>query len=235
MYCIVLFLNQVFPGQSLQSVLIYTFTNMHAMSYRSDLFACSCSQYLRTRSLLYYNFTFGCVSSRITQHSNSPTMSDSQSLNTPLLEVMISSKNEVVFIGDLNDLTLRNMFDTWRASINICSKWPITWNNSRHAPLWRFYLPSAMAENSSAGIDCIVCPQVLRHSSEHGTSSMGKHLLAKAHIAKLNELRESEGTELSSSTVDETALAILRRQGSRAISIVSSLSQVIFDILVVPY
>jgi len=70
MYCIVLFLNQVLPGQSLQSVLVYNFTNMHAMSYRSDLFACSCSHYLRTRSLLYYNVTFGSLSSRITQHSN---------------------------------------------------------------------------------------------------------------------------------------------------------------------
>jgi len=92
-----------------------------------------------------------------------------------------------------------------------------------------------MAENGSPGIKCIVGHQVLRHPSEHGTSSMGKHLLAKAHIAKLNELTESEVTELTSSTVDETALAILRRQRSRGISIISSLSQVIFDIPVVPY
>jgi len=71
-----------------------------------------------------------------------------------------------------------------------------------------------MAENSSPDIICIVCHQVLRHPSEHGTSSMGKHLLAKAHIAKLNELTGSAVTELTSSTVDETALAILKRQGS---------------------
>jgi len=64
---------------------------------------------------------------------------------------------------------------------------------------------------------------------------MGKHLLAKAHIAKLNELTESEVTELTSSTVDETALAILKRQGSRGITIVSSLRQIIFNIQVVPY
>jgi len=44
---------------------------------------------------------------------------------------------------------------------------------------------------------------------------MGKHLLAKAHIAKFNELTESEVTELSSSMVDETALAILEWQGTR--------------------
>jgi len=44
---------------------------------------------------------------------------------------------------------------------------------------------------------------------------MGKHLLAKAHIAKLNELTESEVTELNSSMVDETAVAILKRQECR--------------------
>ena len=64
---------------------------------------------------------------------------------------------------------------------------------------------------------------------------MGKHLLAKAHIAKLNELTESEVTELTISTVDETALAILKRQGSRGMTIVSSLREIIFDIQIVPY
>jgi hypothetical protein len=51
---------------------------------------------------------------------------------------------------------------------------------------------------------------------------MGKHLLPKAHIAKLNELTESEVTELTSSMVDETALDILQTQGSQGIMIVSS-------------
>jgi len=64
---------------------------------------------------------------------------------------------------------------------------------------------------------------------------MGKDLLAKAHIAKLNELTESEVTELTSSTVDETALAILRRQGRRGITIVSVPRTMIFDIQLNPY
>jgi len=162
-------------------------------------------------------------------------MSDSHSLNTSLLEVLIRSKNDCVFIHDLSDLTLQIIFAAWWASMNIGSKRPIAWNNSRHEPLWRFYLHCGMAENGSPGIICIVRHQVLRHPSEHGTSSMGKQLLAKAHIAKLNELTESEVTELTCLRVDETAFAILRRQGSRGISIVSSLSQVIFDIQVVPY
>jgi hypothetical protein len=64
---------------------------------------------------------------------------------------------------------------------------------------------------------------------------MGKQLLAKAHIAKLNKLTESEVTELTSSTVDETALAILKRQGSRGITIVSVPRKMMYDIQSNPY
>jgi len=63
---------------------------------------------------------------------------------------------------------------------------------------------------------------------------MGKHLLAKAHIAKLNNLTESEVTELTSLTVDEKALAILKRQRSRGIAIVSVPRKLIFDIQLNP-
>jgi len=148
---------------------------------------------------------------------------------------MISSKNECVLIRDLSDLTLQIIFDAWWASMDVALKGPIAWKNSRHAPSWRFYLHCGIEETGSPGIICIVCHEVLRHPSEHGTSSMGKHLLAKAHIAMLNKLTESEVTELTSSTVDETALAILKRQGSRGITIVSLQRKTIFDIQLNPY
>jgi len=157
-------------------------------------------------------------------------MSDTKSLNTSLLEVMISSKNEHVFIRDLSDLTLQMIFNAWWASMNQGSKRPNASNNSKHAPLWRFYLHCGIEETGNPGIICIVCHQVLRHPSEHGTSSMGKHLLVKAHIAKLNKLTVSEVTDLTSSMVDETALAILKRQGSREIPIVSSQRKFTFTI-----
>ena len=162
-------------------------------------------------------------------------MPNSKSLNTSLLEVMISSKNGRFFICDLHDLTLQVIFDAWWASMNVGSMRPIGWNHSRHAPSWRFYLHCGIEETGSPGIRCMVCHQVLRHPSEHGTSSIGKHLLAKAHIAKLNELTESEVTQLTSLTDEETALAILKRQGSRGITIVSSQSKIIFEIQVDPY
>jgi hypothetical protein len=144
-------------------------------------------------------------------------------------------QNERVFISDLSDLTLQIIFDTWWAAMNVGLMQPNARNISRHAPLWQFYLHCGIEETGSPGIICIVCHPVLRHPSEHGTSSMGKHLLAKAHIARLNELTESQVTELTSSTVDETALAILKRQGSRGITIVCLQRKTIFDIQFNPY
>jgi len=96
--------------------------------------------------------------------------------------------------------------------MNIDSKCDIAWNESRHASSWRFHLHCRIEETGSPGIICIVCHQVLCHPSEHGTSSMGKHLLAKVQIAKLNDLTESEVIEFTSLTGDESALAILKRQ-----------------------
>jgi len=148
---------------------------------------------------------------------------------------MISSKNEHVFIRGLSDLTLQIIVYVWWVSMNEGSKRRIAWNDSRQAPSWRFYLHCGIEETGSPGIICIICHQVLCHPSEHGTSSMGKHFLAKAHIAKLNELTESEVTELTSSTVDETSLAILKRHGSRGITIVSLQRKIRFDIKVNPY
>jgi len=64
---------------------------------------------------------------------------------------------------------------------------------------------------------------------------MGKQLLAKAHIAKLNELIASEVTELTNSTVDETALANLKRPGSQGITIVNLQRKIIYDTQFNPY
>jgi len=158
----------------------------------------------------------------------STAMSNTQSLNTSLLEVIISSKYEPVFIRDLSDHTLQIIFDGCWASMNVGSKRHIAWNNSTHPPSWLFYLHCGNEEAGRPGILCILPHQVLRHPSEHGTSSMGKHLLAKAHIAKLSELTESEVTELTSSMVDETALAIRKRQGSCGITIVWVQKKIIF-------
>jgi hypothetical protein len=59
---------------------------------------------------------------------------------------------------------------------------------------------------------------------------MGKPLLAKLHISRLNDITVSEGTELTCSTVDETALPILKKQASGGIPIVSSLRKFVFNI-----
>jgi hypothetical protein len=121
-------------------------------------------------------------------------------------------------------------FDAWGTLMNVCSKYPIAWNNSRHASSWQFNLHCGIEKTGSPGIICIVCHQVLRHRSEHGTSSMGKYLWATAHIAKLSEFTKSEVSELTSSMVDETALAIVKWQDSWGISIICLVRKVLFHI-----
>jgi len=138
-------------------------------------------------------------------------LSDSKSINTSLLEVMICSKNKHVFIRDLSDLTLQIIFNGWWASLNVGSKGHVGWNHSKQLLSWWFHLHCRIAQTGCPAIIFTICHQVLCHPSKHGTSSKGKHLLAKGHIAKLNYLTESEVTQLTSSTVDETAFAILKR------------------------
>jgi len=209
--CIVLFANWVCRGQSFQYVLVYNFTIIHALSHRSDVFACSSRVNIYkpvVRSTITLLSAVAWV--ELPSFLISSTLSDSQSLNTSLLDGMISSKNEQVFIHDLSDLTLEMLFDAWWASMNLDSKSLIAWNYSRHLSSWQLYLHCGIEGTGSPGIICIVCHQVLHHPSEHRTSSKGKHMLAKAHIAKLNELTGSEVSKLTNSTVNEPALAILQ-------------------------
>jgi len=58
---------------------------------------------------------------------------------------------------------------------------------------------------------------------------MQKHLLGIAHIAKLNKPTESDIFELTSTTVDKTALAILNRHGGCGITTLNSQKKLIFD------
>jgi len=62
---------------------------------------------------------------------------------------------------------------------------------------------------------------VFHRSSQHGTSTIDMHMLAKSHNAKWNELTEWEVSELKITTIDETALAMQKRQGSWGITIAS--------------
>jgi len=64
---------------------------------------------------------------------------------------------------------------------------------------------------------------------------MGKHMLAKAHMAQVHELTESEVTEWPSLIVHEAALGILKMQGNCGITIVRVPSYMISDIQFNPY
>jgi len=156
-----------------------------AMSHRSDLFACSSIANIWQHKIRITITLLSAFSRfRLPSFPIATAMSDSKSIHSSLLEVMMSSENEHVIIWDMSDITLQIIFDAWWASMNVASKSPIAWNNSTDASSGRFYLFCVMEETGNPRIICIICHQVLRHPSEYGTSSMGKHLLAKAHISK---------------------------------------------------
>jgi len=96
-------------------------------------------------------------------------------------------KNQRVFIWDLNDLASKIIIDARCASINEGSKRSIAAKKSRYEPSWRLIVHCGIEEISSPCIICIVSHLVLRHPSEHGTRRMGKQLVAKSKIAKMNK------------------------------------------------
>jgi hypothetical protein len=61
---------------------------------------------------------------------------------------------------------------------------------------------------------------------------MGKQLFATVHSSTFNELTESEVSELTSTTIDETGLDILKRKCRYGITIVSRQKNLIFDSLI---
>ena len=114
---------------------------MHAMTHRSHFFG---SSFRVSNEEPTVCFTVSLASAvfrvKLLRLLIPTAMSHSQSLNTSLLEVMISCKNIHVFVRDLSDLTLQMVFDAWWASMNVGLQQPITWRNSRHAPSWHCYL-----------------------------------------------------------------------------------------------
>jgi len=164
-YCIVLYRNSIFNSQSFPYVVVYYFTTMYAMSHRAYFFVAHSSRVNIYEPAIFLTIPYllTSIQQQLLSHPIPTAMSDSQSMNTSLLEVKISSKNERVYIRDLNDLTLQIIFDAWWASLNVGSKRSIAWNNSRHAPSWRFHLHCGIEEAGSPGIICIVSHQVLRH------------------------------------------------------------------------
>jgi hypothetical protein len=56
--------------------------------------------------------------------------------------------------------------------------------------------------------------QVLPHPSEHGTGSMGYHMLATAYSTKLHKLSSLEVTDFTISMLNKAALArMMRKEG----------------------
>jgi len=144
------------------------------MSHRSNISAGSCRVNMQEPSVCFTGsspsavFQVGLPSFQIPT-----TMSDSKSLNTSLLKVMISANNDRVFIRDMSDVTSQIIVDAWWASMNVDSKPSIAWSNSRPAPLWQFYLHCGIEETGSPGIICIVYHQVFAIHQNMGLAQWG--------------------------------------------------------------
>jgi hypothetical protein len=110
----VLFLNRVLNSQFCQNVLRYNFTNMHAMCHRSGYFACSSTVNIEEPAFCFRITLLLAVSQvGISDFPITAIMLDSNSLNTSLLEVMMSSNNRHVCISNLSDHTLHIIHDVW--------------------------------------------------------------------------------------------------------------------------
>jgi len=98
-YCIAFFLNRVISLQLSLYVPMFNFTNMHAVSHRSDC-CLDCSSKVNISVLAIYFTVTLCLTAttvKLPCFQIHTTKSDSQSFNTSLLGVMITDKHERVF------------------------------------------------------------------------------------------------------------------------------------------
>ena len=137
-HCMALVLKWVFNGQSFQYFSVYSFTNLHARSRRSYFLLPPGCTVKPWKPAFYLTTTLLLMISQVELLSFQirTAMVDLKSWTTLLLEVMISSKNEHIFIRDLSDLALQIICDSRWASMNVGSKRSIGWSYSRHAALW---------------------------------------------------------------------------------------------------
>jgi hypothetical protein len=97
------------------NVLVFTITNMHAMSHQYDLFL-TCSSKVNIQEPAFYKTTMyplTVIQVELSGIQYPTAMSHSQSVNTWLPEVMMSSKNERVCICNLSKLTVQIIVNTW--------------------------------------------------------------------------------------------------------------------------
>jgi len=113
--CIPLYLNWVFNCQSFQYVFVYNFINIHAMSHRFQICLTHSSTVNIKEPAFYFTIGSHCTVSwvKLRSFAISTPMSESKSLNTMLLQVIRTSKNECVMMCNLSDLTFQIISDAW--------------------------------------------------------------------------------------------------------------------------
>ena len=106
--------NPKWLSGTVANTIYYNFTSMHEMSYRTDYLTCSWRVNIWEPVVcITVSLLSGISWVRSPSVLNLTAMALPRFLNTPLLTVMNSSTNELVFIRDLSNLTLQIIFDTW--------------------------------------------------------------------------------------------------------------------------
>jgi hypothetical protein len=186
--CFILFLNWISNGQSCQYVLVYNFTSMNTTSHKLYFCVACSSNFNISEPTFHLIITSHLTVSQLELCSCwIPTnISDSQSVNISLLEVIQSSNNQGVFVRNLSDLDLYILFNTPWASITVGLMSSNVWNISWHPDLSRFYLHCGMEETGRPGIIYVIGYWVFCHLSEYEIGSIVKQIPAIVCIAFWN-------------------------------------------------
>ena len=113
MNCIALFLNWGFNWHCFQYIFVYNFTKLHALSHRCYIFL-ACSSRVDTLDSAFCCTTRSLLRVfhiKISSFQIPTAMSDSECLHMFLVGLVISSKDESVFIGDLSNPILQIVLD----------------------------------------------------------------------------------------------------------------------------
>lgn len=138
MNCIVSLPTWFFTGQSFQYVRLLNITTIHGMSHRLYYsLACSSRAIIEEPASYYMVAKLVTITQLKLCSIQFPTaMSDSNSVNSFLLEVIMSSQNKSIFSHDSFNHTWQMILIASRTTLNAASKRHILWNDSSQAPSW---------------------------------------------------------------------------------------------------
>src|SRR5205807_10130330 len=88
----------------------------------------------------------------------------------------------------------------------------MNWDSRKSAQCWNFFSQGAMETDGRPVVRCLICSEVLTHSSLYGPYTMKTHLKSVGHMKKATEMvHELEGG--GKQPMEEEVLGYLKRSG----------------------